>query len=186
MWLRFWKALHKLLIPGKVFELESGYNKLHRIRKNLATLKDACLHVVQAKDYSPRDVTGDGKPETFCNMAVQYVAERMGCGAFIGGPLANRMHDLMEMSGEFTQVSGDDAAALAQKGCLVIASRKGERHGHVAVVFPAGPQFSASLEKNVPVVANVGKRNGIMRVSLAFPVEDRQEPFYYFWKPSEA
>lgn len=186
-WVGFWKWLHKALLPGKVIELGSGYDKLHQQRKQLKRLRDACIEVVSGKAYLSRDVTGDGKPETFCNKAVQYVAEAMGCGLFMGDLLANQMHELMNSHTEFDSVSGQDAVRLANKGCLVIASRKAQGHGHVSVVFPGPMEFSASLQKDVPLVAHVGKPpNGIKRMSLAFNVGDGVEPEYFWWRPSEA
>ncbi len=51
-------------------------------------------------------------------------------------------------------------------------------HGHVASVHPAPIQYSASWDKKVPMVANVGAKNGLMRASQAFPVE----PDYFLLK----
>jgi hypothetical protein len=51
-------------------------------------------------------------------------------------------------------------------------------HGHVAVVYPAPMQRSGSWNKTVPMLANIGKKNGLMRASQAFPLE----PDYFVLK----
>jgi len=51
-------------------------------------------------------------------------------------------------------------------------------HGHVSVVYPAPMQRSGSWNKMVPMLANIGKTNGLMRTSQAFPVE----PDYFVLK----
>jgi len=59
-----------------------------------------------------------------------------------------------------------------------IVKMKRLAHGHVAVVYPAPVQRSGSWNKMVPMLANIGKTNGLMRTSQAFPVE----PDYFVLK----
>lgn len=186
MWNRFWLWLHKLLLPGKEVELGSGYDKLHEQRQRIKKLREACLFVITVDKFMSRDVTGDKKPETFCNIAARYIAEAMGCKIFDEGMMANRMHTAMENSDEFAYVDAERAAELAQKGCLVVASRRGDPHGHIAACYPSPPDFSGSWAKKVPIVAHVGRPpNGLKKCSGSFSVKDG-EPTYFFWKPSEA
>jgi len=75
-----------------------------------------------------------------------------------------------------------NAAAHALGGGLAFAAMSsgqlGEAHGHITAIFPAPMQFSGSLNKNVCMVANVGKQNGEEKVSQAFPVA-LGEPDYF-------
>lgn len=52
---------------------------------------------------------------------------------------------------------------------IYVAGLKGVGHGHVAVVYPMpGFVYSSKFKTLVPLVANVGKINGIMGLNYAF------------------
>ena len=50
----------------------------------------------------------------------------------------------------------------------------------MAIVFPIGMQFSGSLKRDVPLLANIGKTVGVMKSSAAFPILDG-EADYFTW-----
>lgn len=52
---------------------------------------------------------------------------------------------------------------------IYVAGIKGEKHGHVAVVYPMYSfVYSQKFKTTVPLVANIGKINGIMGLNYAF------------------
>ena len=136
--------------------------------------------LVKRSDLQPKP---DGT--TFCNIASQFVAQFFGCKDFNDSILAEAMIEFMEANPDrWKAVDGEPAASFALAGCLVFAAMTaedlGEAHAHIAAVYPAQTQFSGSLRKTVPMLANCGKTNGIMRASQAFPVA-KGEPKYYSW-----
>ena len=144
-------------------------------------VKDFMLALVKAPELQP--VNG----KTYCNVAARRVAEFFGCENFSDPDLlADDMVHAMIISGDWTFTTfGEIAAKWAQIGGLAFAGMTSdelvEEHGHIAPVFPAPCELSPSLGHPVPFVANVGAKNGIMRVSEAFPV-DKGEPEYFLWK----
>ncbi len=135
-----------------------------------------CEVVVKAQEFKPKGKT------TYCNLAVRKILQGMQLDLFYLEKekrcmLANEMIDYMEASrSKFAKLKdGTDAASEARDGIIVIACEKGSSSGHVAVVYPAAMERSESWKKMAPMLANVGKKNGIMRASLCF----QEEPTYY-------
>jgi len=95
--------------------------------------------------YAPRDTSGDGKRDTHCDRFVGDVADAMGCvipQSWRGRELsANGTIDWLAGDGagyEWAPVVEHQAAAFADRGCLVIACwRNSDGSGHVAVVLPS-------------------------------------------------
>lgn len=144
-------------------------------------LKALCNSVVSHPAYVKRDITGDGKDETFCNQAVAKIADTLGCRDFAKKPLANEMIGIMEK--KWRKVTPLEAAAHAEHGGLAVAAKKAEPHGHVAVIFPDPMQLSPSLNQYVPIAANVGRINKIGRVTEFFPIADGL-PEFFTWQPT--
>src|SRR5262245_31508649 len=92
-------------------------------------LIDACCEVYDNPEFVPREGM------TFCNRAVQYIAEKMGYMGFTG-LLANQIMALMKNSEDFEAITLDQAQAEANKGRLVIAGIIQDPHGHVVVIRP--------------------------------------------------
>lgn len=117
---------------------------------------------------------------TFCNFGVQRVVKAFGLD--FDGLMANDIYDrLAESVGkDWLKVAGQQASDRAQRGGLAIAAKKYAVHGHVAVLFPAPMTVSESLGREVPQIANVGKKNAVMRVTEAFPVKEG-EPDYFIY-----
>lgn len=121
--------------------------------------------------------------QTFCNLAVNFIAHQMGCSEF-DGLMADGIYNNISanVSGKWKKVDPSDATILALSNGLSIAAmpsdRLSEKHGHVCVVYPLGMQNSASFGHDVPMIANVGKTVGVMKSSAVFPVS-KGEPDYF-------
>ena len=164
----------------------SGYDARMDMPARVAKLKELCDKIVSEESLNSRDITGDGKPETFCNMALNYVAEKMGC-TLLKGKLANEIHEYCQSkTDEFDIVRHEKAAQLAMTGALCFASLPvSNGSGHVATVYPLEMVDSPSLNRRVPWLANVGKPpNGIKPASACFPVYRYDSITWFVWRPS--
>ena len=143
-------------------------------------LKEIMDTVRQQSDLKPV-VDAQGRVlTTFCNIGLDRVLGLCGIPRMVdavGQPLmANAMIDSMRANSDrWTPVSGDVACARASQGLLVVACQQEAGHGHVCPVYPAAMQMSGSYGKDVPMVSNIGRTVGVMRVSQAF----KTEPEYY-------
>lgn len=140
-------------------------------------LKEILDTVRNQKDLIPHD----GK--TFCNIALDRVLGFCGISRIVnpltGQPhMANSMIDYMRASTKWQPVNGDVACARASQGVLVVACQQEDGHGHVSPVYPIPMAFSGSWGKDVPMLSNVGKRNGVLRASQCF----HDEPTYFSQK----
>lgn len=104
------------------------------------------LHRGHAR-YLPRDVTGDGVDETWCNIFVQDVCEAMGA------PMprhrrANELFDWLVIQGALTVAAQTPVGweksdahagmAMAEQGCLAVAAWKNPTgSGHMAILVPS-------------------------------------------------
>lgn len=173
-WLRLWLWAHRELLKAGtgakvVIPLGSGYNKMAEQAELVKRLKAAC-ELAMAK-YPAKDEDKDGVPEeTYCNFAVRDICKAMGHDEW-GGLTANKIHAKLLASKEWRMVNGERASKAALDGRLAIAAATGKDHGHVAICYPGPMQVSGKWAKSVPLVANVGKKNGVMGANWAFPVE---------------
>ncbi len=141
----------------------------------MANLMEIAERVVNDPKYVMRDVTGDGVPETFCNIALNRIAKEAFNYAGFEGKMANAIYAMLKQGGAWKEVSGEEAAALARQNAFVVAAQPAKTHGHVAVVVPKPMVMSGKWKKMVPTCANVGKKNGIMGINHAFG----DEPEYF-------
>lgn len=147
----------------------TGYKNM----KNLPLLLDAICEAYNNPSFLPRE----GK--TYCNMASNSIALKMGCGD-LAGRVANDIYDYMSASPNWSETPFDKAQFLANQGTLVFAARKDSPHGHICVVMPGNEKFSGKWGK-VPTVMNIGKDVFIGKgVSWAFS----ELPKFYSWRPS--
>lgn len=174
----FEKLLGKSLTFIKI-KFGSGYD----ISMELEKLKTACLAVVTDPELIAHDITGDDVPETFCNRGFFKVASAMGCTSFRVDQSANQMAKWIETHWQL--VDGKEAQKCALAGKLVAAWAYGEKHGHIATVFPGPLTPSGKWKKEVPLIAQVGKSkemggigNGIMGANYGFSTE----PSYSVWE----
>lgn len=155
-------------------ELGSGYSVAKDEERRREKLIALCNGIMTSPDLRP----GDGK--TYCNLAVRRVAKGLDIEPWRKDAMANEMIDTMESSPVFRKDTAERASAHAIKGGLAVAGHKYKEHGHVAVVYPTACQSSGSLGKFVAVVANVGKENGLMLSSQAFPVAYGEATYYLY------
>ena len=129
----------------------------------------------------PPKAEKDGTLTTYCNRAVQDVAATYGCEG-LNGMMANDMAQALGggLVPGWTRAMGDMAAKHARRGGLALAAKEYTGHGHVAILAPESMQFSGSWGHDVPVLYNVGKKNGLMKCSEAFAVA-QGEPAYYIY-----
>lgn len=136
----------------------------HRLASTLKNRSPARLMAMVAEHltrgharYTPRDVTGDGIDETWCNLFAQDLAEAMG----VELPRYMRANQLVEwlssvgaISRGWEQVSEQAAQAMADQGQLAIAGwfNRNGGSGHLAVVVP-------SLGELMTFVGQVGATN---------------------------
>lgn len=150
------------------------------------TLKEACDAVLADPSLAPtKDMFGH--VTTHCNQGVRLICHNMGCKEFDDLRLnAENMGTIMSenRSGVWKKGTGAEATAHAKLGKIAIAfmsaKRLNEGHAHIDVVYPDDMQWSGSLGRNVPMVANIGIQNKEERESQAYPVEVG-EADYYLW-----
>lgn len=180
-WLGVWEAARKFAdgkSVGVSVPLGSGYNVDEEKAARVAYLKKRCEDAVTRKDWEPRE----GK--TFCNIAAAWIANEYGCGG-LSGLLANAQAEylLNDVDG-WEALDTDSAIRHSKAGALVFAVKQYDDHGHIATCYPISHSWSGSWNKNIPMVANVGRVNGIMPCSQAFPVREG-EPRYYLLRSSK-
>lgn len=153
---------------------------------NLEKLKTACDKVL-ADPALVAKKDSDGKIlTTFCNMGAKRIANAMGCDE-LDGLVADEQYKVMiaNKSGTWAKVDGAAATEFAMEGGLAFAILPGKRldaaHGHIAVIYPSPMQWSGSLGKEVPMVANVGVKNIVEKESMAFP-PSKGEADYFCWE----
>lgn len=140
-------------------------------------LKEACYSVLAMKDLAP---SADGKT-TWCNQGVRRIFLAMGKDIFGENELSHDQISKMLTDKRFSLISGMDAHHKAMAGYLVVAAKFYKPTSHVAVVFPADKMgFSGHWNKDVPMLANIGKKNGVFPCSECFPVK-QGEPLYLFF-----
>lgn len=94
--------------------------------------------------YTPRDVTGDGVAETWCNLLAQDVCEAMGV-QLPRNTRANQLHEWLTkrtLVGDFTQWKRSDThtgMAMAEQGCVALAAWANPTGGpgHLALLVPS-------------------------------------------------
>ena len=99
----------------------------------------AKLDPERAERYRPRDVTGDGKAETFCNVFLRDALLELGLE--VPAALANDMVDWFDgekgKAAGWRRVTLHQAEVLARDGYPVAVGWKNSRgHGHVALGVP--------------------------------------------------
>ena len=134
-------------------------------------LRDVCDRIMANPKLQPHD----GK--TFCSLAVTWICEEYDITEF-EGLLANQIYDILASGRNWREVDGEVANKIANNGKIAIAAQKGRPHGHVAVVYPGAMVWSTKWGREAPVLANVGKRNGVLGANWAFA----KEPEYFAQK----
>src|SRR3990167_2688349 len=148
----------------------SGDNVINELSPEASLLLNLCWKVCDKAEFQPKD----GK--TFCNLSVQEIGRSYGV-EYLHGLMANDIHLYLSNSMRWGKVTGQQAQESANRGKLVISAwlNLDGGSGHCAVVCPGVMEHSPSWGKDVPLVANVGLTNGVMRASEAY----REEPEYF-------
>lgn len=121
---------------------------------------------------------------TYCNRAFSYIAQGMGYHAFPPGALANDM--IAQLAGDPDWREELDLAHVhrhAMRGGLAAAALVEHPHGHVCTVAPEPMQPSTSWGGPVPMVANVGAENGVLRLSQVFSIAARPLVRFFLLRP---
>jgi len=174
--LDFWawaykKALVALTQPaggiGIVRELGTGYSVEEERMTNIERLRGLCDEAVANPAFAPRG------GRTFCNFAARFVAEGMGFFGFPSVILANDMIELLAVTPGWTEDSIARAHLHASRGGLAFLALTEYPHGHLAAVYPAPMEASGTWGEDVPILANVGRENGIKKTSAVYRVDKR-------------
>jgi hypothetical protein len=168
----------RINIPIFTSTLATGY-KVDPMDEEANRLKRICDEAVIHKDFLPHVMILHGNTWTFCNKAANYIAWRFASYLDFELKLANDIITLMEERPEWVKVErGIWASEYARSGGLAFAVQRAKNHGHIAAIYPTKDGYSAKWHKRTPYVANVGRKNGVMRCSEAFKIE----PEYYVFK----
>jgi len=130
---------------------------------------------------------------TYCNVGLEYIAHELGCHDLDGRTAACMVQHASELCiskpDEWREDSWERAMAHAAQGKLAffgIVAPPGEQHGHVASVAARPPEPSGSWGQNVPVLANVGKTNGFLRLSQCFLLSQKPTLKCFLWEPTNS
>lgn len=148
-------------------------------------LKEACDAILADQSLQPVKDAAGNILETHCNFGAERVAAALGC-IELNGLMADQQYAVMKenATGRWTQVNGSQATQHALAGALVFAAASSamlhEKHGHIAACYPAPAEFSGSLDRFVPILANIGKEDHVEKESMAFPVADGEPDYFLF------
>lgn len=95
------------------------------------------FHVDTHERYQPRDVTGDDRDETFCNVFVHDVTYALGCP--VPRLLANQQAVWLSRQRDWWALELGDATARAYIGMPTVAvwaNPDAKRSGHIALLVP--------------------------------------------------
>lgn len=180
-WNDFWKWLYGKLLDhlvtpaggaGTIQELGSGYSVERERTANVEKLRALGMEAVSNPAWIAHDITGDGKVETFCNRSARFVAEGMGYFSIPRNLYANGMIAFFASSPDWSEDSIERAHEAAMKGGLAFVCLEDDPSGHICAIAPEPRQASGSWGIEVPVVFNVGRTNGVIRLSQAFRLQD--------------
>ncbi len=152
---------------GIIEELGSGYSVEEERMANAAKLRALCDEAVSNPAFAPRD----GK--TYCNLAARFVAEGMGFFGFPMNILANEMIHFLASHPDWREDSVERAHVHAMRGGLAFLVLEEYPHGHIPAIYPAPMEPSGTWGEDVPMLANVGRTNGIMKASAVYRIEKR-------------
>ena len=111
------------------------------------------------KPIADNPATAVNERTTFCNQAVNFIAQKFGYTKF-AGLMANQMISLMAMDHlNWVSVSMKEAQEKANAGGLAILGYAEVPHGHVAVVRPGDAVPSGKWNDVAPMIVNIGAQN---------------------------
>ena len=141
------------------------------------------FNVSNNKRYEQRDVTGDGKDNTFCNVFAIDVLDAMGVNVDRGR--ANTIANWFEEKGQdngWTEVSAEEAQNYANQGLPTVAvweNPNPDDSGHIAIVRPYDPTMG--LDSSGIYIAQAGSKNfNYDEVSIGFGSNKVNDIKYYY------
>ena len=147
------------------------------IKKNISNVNKirlACHKVLGNTEILPKN------GETYCNIGFWLMMKLLGHSipftnqAQNSPLLANEIIDILEKN--YKKIDMDYCLNNVLSGNIFVCGLKAKEHGHIAVIYPMiSPVISKKFKKEVPLVANIGKTNGIMGMNWAF----REMPNFY-------
>lgn len=130
----------------------------------------ACHKVLSDRTLLPRDNV------TYCNIGfvrilmeldsqnLHYFIDERNKKPFLANAIVDILDEKFETIDLKTLLDN-----ILSSNVIYVAGIKGVNHGHVALVYPMhGFVYSSKFKTLVPLVANVGKINGIMGLNYAF------------------
>lgn len=196
LWLQLWRWVErqlqeKLVTPaggvGMVEEIGgTGYLVEEERMANVEKLRALGMEAVTNPAWIAHDITGDGRAETFCNRSARFIAEGMGYFGIPRDIYANGMIAHLATAPGWREDSIERAWACAMKGGLAFIAIEDEPNGHLAAVAPEPKELSGSWGIEVPKVYNVGRTNGLMKLSQAFKVSQLPALRAFVWEESIA
>lgn len=176
---RLWKAIRNFADQKQFtvsIPLGTGYKVSGELDARVSRLRSLCEDAVTRKEWQPTEKS------TFCNFASAWFANHYGFSG-LKGKLANDQVRALKDNPSWEVVDTTTAIKQARFGSLVLAGKEYDDHGHIATCYPGISAYSGTWAKEVPLVANVGRNNGVMPCSQAFPVR-QGEPFYFLLRSS--
>lgn len=152
--------------------------------KDLALLESVQTAAMRAPEFQPDQPTPG---TTHCNAALRRIASAFGYD--FPDVMANVMVDILNKDPRWSVANFKIGSSHALAGGLAVLAKKFETHGHVATVMALGMKQSPSLasvpglDSYVLVVANVGKENGPVLATRAFPVLEPDGTVNVDWSP---
>lgn len=138
-----------------------------------------CSVLVKEKSLQPEFKKDGSILQTHCNHFVQRVCSQIIDYHEFEGLFANQIYLKMEEKKEWTPCGDADAVHFSQNGKLSIAAQENKNgHGHIAVISSEPMQKSGSWKKDVPMLWNVGHKNGLLRTSQCFLTEPEYFVFH--------
>ena len=132
-------------------------------------IQAACDNALSNSKFQPDGFT------THCNEAVFSIFKQLDFDIFWNMEakrimMANEMVTWMKVCPLFKLVTIDEAIKASVDGVsLCVAGQQEAIHGHVCVLYPTDKTtFSGHWQQSVPMIANIGKTNGIMGLNYAF------------------
>lgn len=191
LWLEVWRGGWKKLIGlkmnpvgdvqvGMVQEISStGYSVKEEQMSDVKKLMDICRDVCAR--YPPKIDAQGNVLETYCNWGLRDVALMMGCPDLHDKTANQILAFAIANPAKYVRDTPRRATQHALKGGFAFAAAaEASGHGHVATVLPLPLSYSASLKKDVPMLANVGHHNGFLPQSMCFLIS-HDEPLYFLW-----
>jgi hypothetical protein len=138
--------------------------------------------LTQAAENAVASVKMDyGCTSSQCNRGVSKAFEEVTESKELNGKTANQIVDYMESSNDFEPVEVDEVQNLADDGTVVIAGKKEDKNGHVALAVPGEKVNSTSWGGDVPVVMDTGykKRTSKQGINYSWSASSSSGVSYY-------